>query len=108
MLLTLKIMNFENVLLLKVVHVYVIEGMIYMIYNQFVVKIYLYLKCNVTRGTRNIDCKVINQHKNDTCHVRSLEKSFTLAPLAPLTMFSPSSPKLVVWTSKCHPNSQWH
>jgi hypothetical protein len=48
--LILKITNFENVPLTKVVHVYGIEG-IYMIYNQFVVKMYLYLKCSVKGGT---------------------------------------------------------
>jgi hypothetical protein len=39
---------------------------------------YLYLKCNVKKGTQNIKFKVINQHKNDTCHVQSLEKDFYL------------------------------
>jgi hypothetical protein len=63
-LLILKIMDFENVPLTKVVHVYVIEDM-----NAFVVKMYLYLKCSVKGGTQNTNFKVINQHKNDMCHV---------------------------------------
>jgi hypothetical protein len=43
-------MDFENVVLTKVVHIYVIEGhecIIYMIQNHFVVKMCLYLKCSV-------------------------------------------------------------
>ncbi len=39
---------------------------------------YLYLKCNVKWGTQNINFKIINQHKNDMCHVQSLEKDFYL------------------------------
>jgi hypothetical protein len=39
---------------------------------------YLYLKCNVKRGTQNTNLKIINQHRNDTCHVQSLEKDFYL------------------------------
>jgi len=52
MFLTLKIMDFENVPLIKVVHIYMIEGMnaqyndIKSIFSQ----IYLYLKCNVKWG----------------------------------------------------------
>ncbi len=30
---------------------------------------YLYLKCNVKKGTQNTNFKVINQHKNDMCHL---------------------------------------
>jgi hypothetical protein len=37
--------------------------------NQFVVKMYLYKKCSVKGGTRNINFEVINQHKNDMCCV---------------------------------------
>jgi hypothetical protein len=37
--------------------------------NQFLVKIYLYLKCNVKGGIQNINFKVTNQYKNDMCHV---------------------------------------
>jgi hypothetical protein len=40
---------------------------------------YLHLKCNVKWGTLNIEFKVINQHKNNTCHVQSLEKDFYLS-----------------------------
>jgi len=40
---------------------------------------YLYLKCNVKRGIQNTKFKVINQHKNDMCHVQSLEKDFYLS-----------------------------
>jgi hypothetical protein len=42
---------------------------------------YLYLKCNVKWGIQNIKFKVINQHKNDTNHVQSLEKDFYLGAL---------------------------
>jgi hypothetical protein len=42
---------------------------------------YLYLKCNVKGGTQNINFKVINQHKNDMCHVQSLKKDFYLGTL---------------------------
>jgi hypothetical protein len=31
--------------------------------KSFVIKMYLYLKCSVKRGIRNINFKVINQHK---------------------------------------------
>jgi hypothetical protein len=37
--------------------------------NQFVVKIYLYLKCSVKEGIRNTNFKVINQHKNNIGHM---------------------------------------
>jgi hypothetical protein len=39
---------------------------------------YLYLKCSVKGGIWNTNLKVINQHKNDTCHVQSLENDFYL------------------------------
>jgi hypothetical protein len=39
---------------------------------------YLYLKCNVKKGTQNTNFKVINQHKNDMCHLQSFEKDFYL------------------------------
>ncbi len=39
------------------------------IYNQFVVKTYLYLTCNVKLNIQNTKKLIINQHKNDTCHV---------------------------------------
>ncbi len=51
--LSLKIMDFENVPLTKVIHVYVIEGMnAKYTFNKiiFLVKMYLYLKCSVKRG----------------------------------------------------------
>jgi hypothetical protein len=37
---------------------------------------YLSLKCNVEGGFQNTNFKIINQHRNDTCHVQSLEKDF--------------------------------
>ncbi len=37
---------------------------------------YLYLKCSVKWGTQNSKFNVINQHKNDICHVQSLENDF--------------------------------
>jgi hypothetical protein len=37
---------------------------------------YLYLTCNVKIGIQNTNYKIINQHKNDTCHVQSLKKYF--------------------------------
>jgi hypothetical protein len=65
-LLTLKIMDFENVPLTKVVHVYVIEGM-----NEIIHDIKSIFSQNVMlKGvTQNINFKFINQLKNDTCHV---------------------------------------
>jgi hypothetical protein len=30
---------------------------------------YLYLKCSDKGGTQNTNYKIINQHKNDMCHV---------------------------------------
>ncbi len=30
---------------------------------------YLYLELNVKRGTQNTNFKILNQHKNDMCHV---------------------------------------
>ncbi len=49
---------------------------------------YSYLKCNVKRGTQNTNFKIINQHKNDPCHVQSLKKDFYLDTPFPFTMFS--------------------
>ncbi len=40
---------------------------------------YLYLKCSVKWGIQNTKFEVINQCKNDTCHVQSLEKDFYLS-----------------------------
>jgi hypothetical protein len=42
---------------------------------------YLYLKWSVKWGIRNTKFYVINQCKNDTCHVQSLEKDFYLGAL---------------------------
>jgi hypothetical protein len=42
---------------------------------------YLYIICSVKGGTQNINFKAINQHKNDMCHVQSLEKDFYLGAL---------------------------
>jgi hypothetical protein len=39
---------------------------------------YLYLKCSVKGGTQNTNYKIINQYKNNMCHVQSLEKDFYL------------------------------
>ncbi len=44
--------------------------------NQFIVKIHLYLTCNVKLGIQSTKFKVINQHKNDMHHAQSLEKDF--------------------------------
>jgi hypothetical protein len=41
-------------------------------------QMYLNLKCSVKWGTQNTQFKVINQHKNDMCHVQSLKKVFYL------------------------------
>ncbi len=62
MFLTLKIMDFENVTLTKVIHIYVIKDM-------NVIKMYLYLTYGVKLGIQNTKSKVINQHKNDICDV---------------------------------------
>jgi hypothetical protein len=43
---------------------------------------YLYLKWNIKWGIWNIKFKVINQHKNDTCHVQPLENDFYLDALS--------------------------
>jgi hypothetical protein len=58
--LTLKIMDFENVTLTKVIHIYLIEDM-------NVIKIYLYLTYDVKLHIQKEKLKVINQHKNDIC-----------------------------------------
>jgi hypothetical protein len=46
--------------------------------KSFLVKMHLYLKCNVKGGTQSTNFKVINQHKNDAWHVQTLEKDFYL------------------------------
>jgi hypothetical protein len=46
------------------------------------VKMHLYFKCNVKEGTRNTNYEIVNQHKNDTCYVQSLEKNFYLGALS--------------------------
>jgi len=48
---------------------------------------YLYLKCSVKGGIKDVNFKVINQHKNDIFMCSPWKRTFTLAPLAPLTMF---------------------
>jgi hypothetical protein len=55
-------MDFENVTLTKVIHIYVIKDM-------NVIKMYLYLTYGVKLGIQNTKSKVINQHKNDICDV---------------------------------------
>jgi hypothetical protein len=70
-LLTMKIMDFENVFLTKHCSCLCDRGhecIIYMISNQFVVKMYLYLNCSVKR-ILEIQILIINQHKNVACHV---------------------------------------
>ncbi len=57
------------------------ECIIYIISNQFGIKMYKYQKCNVNKGTWNTNFKVINQHKNDMCYVKSLEMHFYLGAL---------------------------
>jgi hypothetical protein len=37
---------------------------------------YLYLKSSLKGGIQKINYKIINQHKNNRCHVYSLEKDF--------------------------------
>jgi hypothetical protein len=74
----LKIMNFENVPLTKVIYVYVIEGMNaqYIWYNIiFLPKIYLYLKCNVKSifKIQNLKLQI-----NTKQHMWYAKKTFTL------------------------------
>jgi hypothetical protein len=52
-----------------------------MILNQFVVKMYLYLKCSVKGGTQNTNFKVINQHKMICVMCSPWKRTFTLTPL---------------------------
>jgi hypothetical protein len=62
---------------------------------------YLYLKCNVKGGIQNTNFKVKNQQKNNTCHVQYLKKkTFTLAPLTLLTLFS--SKKILILKIICN------
>jgi hypothetical protein len=52
-----------------------------MIWNQFLVKMYLYLTRSVQLGIQNTNFKAINQHTNEMCYVYSLEKDFYLGTL---------------------------
>jgi hypothetical protein len=56
-----------------------------MIYDEDVVKTYWNVKHNDTLGMKNTKFWIINQHMNATSHMQSLERTFTLMPLAPLT-----------------------
>jgi len=58
----MKIMDFENVTLTKIIHIYVIK-------DTNVIKIYLFLTYGVKLGIQNTKFIVINQHKNDICDV---------------------------------------
>jgi hypothetical protein len=58
-----------------------------LIFNQNI----LYLKCNLKWDIQNTKTKVINQHKNDIVMCNPWKRTFTLAPLAPLTMISPNN-----------------
>jgi hypothetical protein len=62
-----------------------------MIYDEDVVKTYWNVKHNGTLGMKNTKFRIINQHMNATSHMQSLEMTFTLLPLAPLTMFAPTN-----------------
>jgi len=55
---------------------------------------HLYLKCIVKGGMQNTNYKIINQQKKQHMYVMCSiwKRTFTLAPLAPLTMFSPNNP----------------
>jgi len=64
MFLIMKIMDFENVALTKVVHIYVIEG---------INALYIYDIKSIC--SQNV---FINQHRSETCYVKSLEKDFYL------------------------------
>ncbi len=44
-----------------------------------------------------LNYKCINQLKNDTCHVQSLENDFYLGTLVPLTVFSPFIVKKIAY-----------
>jgi hypothetical protein len=63
MFLTLKIMDFQNVALTKVIHIYVIKGMnawyIYDVKSIFSQKTYLYLTCNVKLGIQNTKFEIL-------------------------------------------------
>jgi hypothetical protein len=65
---TLKTMDFENVTFNKS-YSYLCnkrhECIIYMMYNQFVVKTYIYITCNVKLGIQNTKKMIISQHRND-------------------------------------------
>jgi hypothetical protein len=39
-------------------------------------KFYLHLTCSVKLNIQNTKFKIINQHRNDMCHVQSLENDF--------------------------------
>jgi hypothetical protein len=57
------------------------EYIIYMIYSQFVIKIYLYLKYNIKKYLKYIFKNYKPNSQNDTCHMQSLEKDFYLGAL---------------------------
>lgn len=59
------------------------ECMIYMIFDEDVVKTYWNVKHNGTLGMKNTKFWIIHQHMNAISHMQSLERIFTLVPLAP-------------------------
>jgi len=58
---------------------------------------YLYLKCSIKGGTQNINFKVVNQHKMTCVMCSPWKRTFTLTPLVPLTIFSPTNKIVVYW-----------
>jgi hypothetical protein len=74
-------MDFENVALTKNCS-YLCdrrhECIIYMKKNKILVKMYLYVTNIVKLDIPNTKFEVTNQHRNDMCHVQSLEKDFYL------------------------------
>ncbi len=67
------------------------ECIIYMIYDEDVVKTYWNVKQNGTLCMKNIKFWIINQHMNATSHMQFLEMTLLLVPLAPLTVFAPTN-----------------
>jgi hypothetical protein len=56
--------------------------------DQDVIKTLLYLTQNCKLGMKNVKNKKIDQHKNATCQMQSLEKTLTLMSLAPFILFA--------------------
>ncbi len=58
-------------------------------------KTYLDLTCSVKLGIQNTNFKVMNEHKNHTCHVHIYKKTFTLVPSSSFYHFLPTSKNMV-------------